>query len=308
VVDPDALIEFLIDQGIEATVVEDGTEVLMDCPSCGSKKMYVEAESGVYICFRCDDRGDLFDLFRRALGMTPAEAFEARRRLRFRTGPRFRFGGDIPTPVPGVALPLEYAPVDLDTSTGKWPGLLEYLVSRHLPYPRVLSYKIGYCEDGPYAGRIIIPVEYHNQLYTFVARALDPTVEPKVLYPAGSRRSDVVFNLDRLERLQHPRPLIITEGVFDALRVPNQAVAILGSSISAQQITLLGRLPVGWRPFIIMMDGDKAGRNASGQIHRALWSHGIPHVEARLPEGTDPNDAPQEVLDATIKDALEEAS
>jgi DNA primase len=183
--------------------------------------------------------------------------------------------------------------------------VIEYLKSRYVPPARATSYGIGFCVTGYYAGRIIIPVEYHKQLYTFVARALDPAVEPKVLYPAGSRRSDVVFNLDRLERLQHPRPLIITEGVFDALRLPNQAVAILGSQMSAQQVTLLGRLPVGWRPFIIMMDGDKAGRNASLQIHRALWSHGIPHVEARLPDGMDPSDAPSQFLDAAIKDALD---
>lgn len=303
-IDPDSLIEFLIDGGIEAELVEDGTEIRIPCPLCGDdhSRLYIEAETGVWICFRCQERGDLFDLFHRALGMEPTEAFEARRKVRFRTEPRFRFGGNIPTPVPGVTLPDDYEPMSTYAHNG---DLTNYLESRHVPYARAVSYEIGFCEEGPYAGRIIIPVEYHKQLYTFVARALDPAVEPKVLYPAGSRRSDVVFNLDRLERLQHPRPLIITEGVFDALRLPNQAVAILGSQMSAQQITLLGRLPVGWRPFIIMLDGDDAGRKASLQIHRSLWSHGIPHTEARLPEGTDPSDAPEDVLRKAIDDATD---
>ena len=300
-IDPDALIEFFIDGGIEAELVEDGTEIRIPCPLCGDdrSRLYIEAETGVWICFRCQERGDLFDLFHRALGMEPAEAFEARRKLRFRTEPKFRFGGGIPAPVPNITVPTEYKVV------AKGSRALHYLESRHVPYERAVAYDIGFCADGEYAGRIIIPVTYHKQLYTFVARALDPAVEPKVLYPAGSRRSDVVFNLDRLERLQHPRPLIITEGVFDALRLPNEAVAILGSQMSFQQITLVARLAVGWRPFIIMMDGDKAGRNASRQIHRSLWSHGIPHVEARLPEGIDPNAASDGVLQETIDKAMD---
>jgi len=305
-IDPDALIEFFIDGGIEAELVEDGTEIRIPCPLCGDdrSRLYIEAETGVWICFRCQERGDLFDLFHRALGMEPAEAFEARRKLRFRAEPKFRFGGGVPAPVPGVTLPNEFTPIP-DHGDAQWLDVIEYLDSRHVPTPRAHSYGIGFCVTGYYAGRIIIPVTYHKQLYTFVARALDPAVEPKVLYPAGSRRSDVVFNLDRLERLQHPRPLIITEGVFDALRLPNQAVAILGSQMSAQQVTLLGRLPVGWRPFIIMMDGDKAGRNASRQICRSLWSHGVPHVEARLPEGIDPNAASDGVLQETTEKAMD---
>ena len=307
-IDPDALIEFFIDGGFPAELVEDGTEIRIPCPLCGDdrSRLYIEAETGVWICFRCQERGDLFDLFHRALGMEPAEAFETRRKLRFRTEPKFRFGGGVPAPAPGVELPAHYLRIDSRVELPEgWDRIIGYVESRHVPYARALSYEMGFCFGGPYAGRIIIPVTYRKQLYTFVARALDPAVEPKVLYPAGSRRSDVVFNLDRLERLQHPRPLIITEGVFDALRLPNCAVAILGSQMSAQQVTLLGRLPVGWRPFIIMMDGDKPGRNASLQIHRSLWSHGIPHVEARLPEGTDPSDAPEEVLRETIDKAMD---
>jgi hypothetical protein len=300
-IDPDALIEFLIDGGIEAELVEDGTEIRRACPLCGEEKhtLYIEAETGVWICFRCQERGDLFDFFHRVVGLEPTEAFEARRKVRFRTDPKFRFGGNIPAPVPGVELPAEYAPATA------WPEVRFYLEARHIPPARACAYRIGFCPTGYYAGRLIIPVEYRKQLYTFVARAVVPEVEPKVLYPKGSRRSDVVFNLDRLERLQHPRPLIITEGVFDALRMPNCAVAILGSQMSAQQITLVGRLPVGWRPFVILMDGDKAGRSASGQIHKSLWSHGIPHVEARLPEGMDPSDAPPGILEGTIKEALD---
>jgi len=312
VIDPDALIEFFIDGGIEAELVEDGTEIRIPCPLCGDdrSRLYIEAETGVWICFRCQERGDLFDLFHRALGMEPAEAFEVRRKLRFRAEPKFRFGGGVPAPVPGVTLPEEgillseaYSPID--GHRARVQGPIAYLKQRGISLDRAVAYGMQYCPEGHYAGRLIIPVEYRHQLYTFVARSLDPAAEPKVLYPAGSRRSDVVFNLDRLERLQHPRPLIITEGVFDALRLPNQAVAILGSQMSAQQITLLGRLPVGWRPFIILMDGDKAGRNASLQIHRALWSHGLPHVEARLPEGTDPSDAPSDALEKAIRDALD---
>jgi hypothetical protein len=306
-IDPDAMIDLLLEYGFDTDMVEDDTEIRMACPLCAddSKRLYIEAESGIWLCFRCDERGDLFDLFHRVLGLDVQESFEARRKVRHRPEPEFRFGRQVPAPMPGINLPAEFEPLSVDRRNESDQGLyFEYLAGRHVPPERAVAYGMGVCASGYYANRLIIPVRYRDHLYTFVARALD-NAEPKVLYPEGSRRSDMLFNLDRLERIVPLHPLVITEGAFDALRMPNCAVALLGSQMSPMQVTLLGRMPITWRPFIILMDGDSAGRKASYQIHRLLWSHNLPHVEARLPDGLDPSAAPAKVLRKVIQETLD---
>ena len=168
-----------------------------------------------------------------------------------------------------------------------------------------IEYGMGYCTAGFYSGRVIIPVygKPRRTLYTFVARAVTLAAEArgKVLYPPHSRPGGTLFNLDRVQ----PGPLILVEGVFDALRVPSRAVAVLGSQLSAAQMELLTQLGTEWHPIIVCMDGDRAGRQASKAILKQLWGNMLPDREAILPDGVDPADAPAEVLADALAYATE---
>ena len=83
---------------------------------------------------------------------------------------------------------------------------------------------------------------------------------------------------------------MVVEGTIDCLKVwqagvPN-CLAILGSHFSdhhaERAVRWFGRL-------VVMMDGDKGGRNAADRIVKLL--HGrIPVQMASLPEGHDPGD------------------
>jgi DNA primase len=103
-----------------------------------------------------------------------------------------------------------------------------------------------------------------------------------------------------LHRAQHCKHLVVVEGYFAAihlhgLRVP--AVALMGTSISVQQLELLAHATA--RHVTVMLDGDEAGRAASeevaGAIANVAWSR-IVH----LPDGAQPDTIDRAQLERTL--------
>lgn len=308
-IDGERLFDVLHDLGFDGEFVEDDTEIRIACPLCAddNKRLYIEAETGCWLCFRCDERGSLFDLFNHAIGLGAHESFEKLREVRFRLGPRYHFAGleEEKKEPPQVELPDQFVRFTAIYPSTEHP-YVAYLDARGVNAAMRSQYRMGYCATGDYAGRVIIPVHGvpNNTLYTFVARSIDPEEPKKVLYPPHSRPSGTLFNLDKVVG-GLPSPLVLTEGVFDALRLLGRAVAILGSTLSPTQLGLLSELGRERQPFVVCMDGDPAGRRASRTIMEQLWSNMLPAREALLPPDMDPSSAPAGVLLTAIREAVE---
>ena len=87
----------------------------------------------------------------------------------------------------------------------------------------ILRWKIGFCDEGEYAGRICVPsFDNHGDLNYFIARSYGNQF-PKYKNPPSSR--DIVFNDLYTD---WDKPVVLVEGVFDAI-VAGNAVPILGS-------------------------------------------------------------------------------
>ena len=103
----------------------------------------------------------------------------------------------------------------------------KYLYERGLTDNDFIKYGIGYCTSGEYGGRIIIPsYSASNQLNYFVARSYDGNYY-KYKNPETSK--DIIFFENLINWNQ---PIIICEGVFDAIAIRRNARPILGKSIS----------------------------------------------------------------------------
>ena len=103
----------------------------------------------------------------------------------------------------------------------------KYLYERGLTDNDFIKYGIGYCTSGEYGGRIIIPsYSESNQLNYFVARSYDGNYY-KYKNPETSK--DIIFFENLINWNQ---PIIICEGVFDAIAIRRNAIPILGKSIS----------------------------------------------------------------------------
>jgi len=102
---------------------------------------------------------------------------------------------------------------------------VNYLKNRGISKSDILRWKIGYCPDGNYSGRIIVPSfnETGNVNY-FIARTYEKNWR-KYLNPSESK--DIIFNELMVD---WESDVVLTEGVFDAIKIPN-SIPILGSTL-----------------------------------------------------------------------------
>lgn len=105
---------------------------------------------------------------------------------------------------------------------------LNFLVKRNISYEEILKYNIGYCIEGTYQNRIIIPSYDENyNLNYFVARTFEKDNPIKYRNPTFSK--DIIpFEF----YINWNLPIILVEGVFDALAIKRNVIPLLGGQIS----------------------------------------------------------------------------
>lgn len=104
---------------------------------------------------------------------------------------------------------------------------LSYLKSRKISYDDILKYNIGYCDEGEYKNMIIIPSYSENgTLNYFTSRSFQKDAFMKHKNPDVSR--DIIpFELF----INWNLPIILCEGVFDAIAIKRNAIPLLGKNI-----------------------------------------------------------------------------
>jgi DNA primase len=127
-----------------------------------------------------------------------------------------------------VEIPKEFQPLYFASGTSVIANMVKkYLYERGLTDNDFIKYGIGYATTGEYGGRVIIP-SYNgsNQLNYFVARTYDGNFF-KYKNPEASK--DIIF-FENL--INWNAPIILCEGVFDAIAIRRNAIPILGKSVS----------------------------------------------------------------------------
>ena len=130
---------------------------------------------------------------------------------------------------------------------------LRYLKERGITQQQIIRWKIGFCYDGEYGGRIIIP-SFGTSGYPnyFIARSY---VGHGMKYKNPQASKNVVFN-DLFTNWNDD--LVIVEGVFDAINAGN-AVPILGSTLRTDS-DLLRKIVRNDTPCYIALDPDAADK------------------------------------------------
>jgi len=123
-------------------------------------------------------------------------------------------------------------PDGFKTLTIDWPYSIEYrhamvyLRSRGVTDSDIRKYDMGFCESGEYAGRIIIPSYSDGVLTYFVARTF---FDDFFSYKNPKVSKNVIF-FENLIAWKYP--IVLCEGVFDAIAIRRNAIPLLGKSIS----------------------------------------------------------------------------
>ena len=129
-----------------------------------------------------------------------------------------------------VSLPNEFISlIGNNLNEIKTRHTLAYLKSRNINQHDILKYNIGYCETGLYANMIIIPTyDKDGRLNYFTARSFEK--DPYIKYRNPSASRDIIPN----EHLINWKvPIVICEGLFDAIAIKRNAIPLLGKNIQS---------------------------------------------------------------------------
>jgi len=325
---------------VEAGNSYDPNQIKICCPFCegslkdnGSTrsrdtefKCYVHLGKQMYYCQRCGAKGGLKSFFKKVWNVDPKEMGIYIENTTVATGEDLQsivLKAIFSTPAEKtrVELPKEYRDLNVrEALSGRTIGKAEllaydYVLNRGLEEDEVAYYRLGFCSEGYYKDRLIIPVVekgevvyFTNRIYMWKGSRLTPEVERqlkaigirKTINPSKEKdpnllgKSDVVFNLDSI---QSGGQVVITEGPFDAMRVGTDAVAILGSTMSKTQMTKIMKK----RPskVIVMLDGDAWDKAQA--IAKAFEGLANVHI-ARIGEA-DPGDMERSESRAYIESA-----
>lgn len=171
-----------------------------------------------------------------------------------------------------------------------------YLASRGIREATASEFGIGfYGRPGLMSQRLVIPLDDEaGQLVGYAGRSLDGS-EPRYRFPTGFAKSRVVFNLHRAAATRQST-VIIVEGFFDCLKVYqagfSSVVALMGSALYEHQRRLLVQR---FRRFVLMLDGDAAGRRGSAALSSQL-SAGCSVSVVQLAENTQPDQLSEQAL------------
>ena len=132
--------------------------------------------------------------------------------------------------ISNVVLPTEYINLNnVDTSDIMARHALAYLKNRHVSKYDIIKYNIGYCKEGLYKNMIILPTyDKDGNINYYTARSFEK--EPYVKYRNPSASRHIIPN----EHLINWNvPVILCEGLFDAMAIKRNAIPLLGKNIQS---------------------------------------------------------------------------
>lgn len=267
----------------------------------GREAFHVNTAQQLFHCFSCGAGGTVLDLVAALEHCGIREAAE-----------KLAEGWGVPAGPSGGARGARVPPRET-TVTKKREGLrplpfrLRGVDSRH-PYVNIRgisertadTFGIGfYAGPGLLSRRLVIPI--HNetgQLVAYCGRSVDGT-EPRYKFPTGFAKSQVLFNVHRAAASGEQTGIVV-EGFFDCLKVHQagfrSVVALMGAALYERQQGLLTKR---FRQVILMLDGDEAGRRASGVIAaRLARSCSVRVIE--LATGTQPDQLSEQAIQVVL--------
>ena len=236
---------------------ESGSELLFICPSCDHHKykLSINLDKNAFKCWVCDYRGrNIRRLVRRFGTFTQLQKWdEITNRFDIE---RFSelFSEE---PIEEVKEQIDFPSEFISLTSKKLPATAKfayrYLQERGLTDDDILHWKIGYCFNGNYRNRVIIPsFDDDGDINYFVARSHNGD-SYKYKNPRASK--DIIFNE---LFINWSDDLVLVEGIFDAINAGN-AVPILGSTLRSDS-RLLRKIVFNDTPVYIALDPDAAGK------------------------------------------------
>lgn len=244
----------------------------------------VDTRTGFFKCWRCGTKGKLDDVADLASEAAPPEK---------------KIESVVEPPEGYMELGAEPGLSAVCTEEAR-----DYLCRRGLTNRGIwAAARIGCCLDGRFGGRIVVPVTAAAGCWLgWVGRVWRKTSDRPYMNAPGMNLGMMghLYNEVVLSR-SDPTPVMVMEGVFDALPYWTDAVAVLGKPTEPQVMTLVRSA----RPVVMVLDGD-AWEEAWALAMR-LRFEGQRAGMVKLPPKVDPDEVDRAWLRCAAQAALEEA-
>jgi len=179
-----------------------------------------------------------------------------------------------------VRLPNEFKPLWKDGNSIIRKHAIVYLKNRGITLVDIIRYGMGYCEEGLYANRIIVPsYSSDGELNYFVGRDI---YEGGMKYKNPPVSKDVI-GLDLF--INWNEPIILCEGVFDAIAIRRNVIPLFGKTIPKSLMKKIYEKQV--KQIYILLDSDAI--MDSIKMTDSLMKNGINVYYVNLSE-EDPSD------------------
>jgi DNA primase len=239
-------------------------EHYFQCPFCHNhkKKFAINTVKTVFHCWHCGAKGrSLITLFKR-LDVSPSQLKELRALL---PDEQIRNYVEEETTT-DLHLPPGYKPLWVSSKNIHYLNALKYLKNRGIAGYDIIRYQMGYAMDGPYANRIIVPsYDANNKLNYFIARSF---------YDSGIKYKNppVSKNVVMFEnQINWKMPLVLCEGVFDAVAIRRNAIPILGKFVPKKLLKTMIKHQV--KDVYVALDEDAL--TEAREIENSLSNYGM---------------------------------
>lgn len=256
--------------------MRDG-ELVFYCPFCHhhKQKFQVNLDNQHWHCWVCDKGGRKLGVLLYKLNVDKHKIQELNRLLG-----TIKPVYEQKTDNTSVALPKEYIPLYANSDSLTRKHALVYCTKRNISKVDILRYNIGYCSDGPYANRLIIPsYDIAGTLNYFVGRDLFKNSTLKYKNPMVNRN---ICMFETLVSFNHP--IVLVEGVMDAIAVRKNAIPMLGKFPSK---VLMQKILTSKPKVYVALDSDAT--SDANKLTMLLQSNGIDVTKLNFVDGEDPS-------------------
>jgi DNA primase len=227
-----------------------GSEQAHHCPFCHhhKKKLQVNLETQNWHCWVCDAKGRSIKSLLKKLNVESKEV----NKIIAIYGDDDYTNTNEPEFVVKLQLPKEFLPLWKEPQgfEPNYKQAIHYLKERGIGKGEILKYNIGYCKDGLYGGRIIIPsYDSYGELNYFVARAFYDSIKMKYKNPPVSKNVIVFEN-----QINWNEPITLVEGVFDSFSVKRNVIPLLGKFLPTKLKEKI--FETGIKDITIILDSD----------------------------------------------------
>ena len=273
-----------------------GNEQVHHCPFCHhhKKKLQVNLDTQQWHCWVCNSKGRSISSLLRKLNVDKRDLDRLH-----------KIYGDEPAYSPTeeyvikLQLPKEFKQLHFKPSglfNPIYNKAVHYLTQRGITDSEIVKYNIGYCEDGLYSGRIIIPsYDESGELNYFIARSFYEDEKMKYKNPPVNRDVIVFEN-----QINWNEPITLVEGAFDAFSVKRNVIPLLGKFLLSKLKNKI--FEKGVKEITIMLDSDAI--EDSTKHSEWFMKNGI-KVKNIIPTGKDAGELGYERVNQLIKTTTE---